>query len=228
MLLAAGRGTRLQQLGLGVPKVLVDIGGDPLLAHQLRYLEREGVTRVVVNAHHLAEQVVDFARSYAGPVELLTVVEERLLGTAGGVRGALHHFDERSFAVLYGDVLLDASLPAVFAAHRSKGAAATLTAYESDAVLGKGLIEVAADGRVTAFVEKGRSSGGGLVNAGLYVVDRSLIEALPPDTELDFGHDVLPAAIDGGKPVFAHLLRSPVLDVGTPEALALARRRREA
>jgi NDP-sugar pyrophosphorylase family protein len=228
MLLAAGRGTRLQELGLTVPKILVDIGGEPLLAHQLRYLEREGATRVVINAHHLAGQVVDFAKSYAGTVELLTVVEKRLLGTAGGVRSALHHFREQSFAVLYGDVLLDARLTDVFATHRSSGGVATLTAYESDEVLGKGLIEVAADGRVTTFAEKCRSSGRGLVNAGLYVIDRSFVEPLPPDTELDFGYDVLPPAIDAGAPVFAHLLRSPALDVGTPAALALARSRREA
>jgi NDP-sugar pyrophosphorylase family protein len=226
MLLAAGRGTRLQKLGLGVPKILVDVGGEPLLAHQLRYLQREGATRVVINAHHLAEQVVDFANSYEGPLELLTVVEPQLLGTAGGVRNALHLFREHTFVVLYGDVLTDAALSDVIDAHLESGGVATLSAYESDQLEGKGVLEVDEHQRVTRFVEKGRSSGRGLVNAGLYVVDRGLIAEVTGGVERDFGHDVLPAAIADGKPIFAYRLSSPLIDVGTPEALALARRRR--
>lgn len=224
MLLAAGRGTRLRKLGLGVPKILVDVGGEPLLAHQLRYLEREGATRVVINAHHLAEQVVAVASSYEGPLELLTLVEPRLLGTAGAVRNALHLFRRSPFVVLYGDVLIDASLPDIVDAHLESGGLATLTAYESNRLEGKGVIEVDDAKRVTGFVEKGSSSGSGLVNAGLYIVDHDLIADLSPGVEMDFGLDVLPAAIADGKPIFAYTLRSPVIDVGTPEALALAQR----
>jgi NDP-sugar pyrophosphorylase family protein len=209
-----------------VPKILVDIGGEPLLAHQLRYLEREGASRVVINAHHLSEQVLDFANSYAGPLELLTVVEPKLLGTAGAVRNALHLFRERTIVVLYGDVLIDARLRDVIDAHRGGAAAATLTAYESDELVGKGVIEVDDAGRVTGFAEKARSSGRGLVNAGLYVVERDLIEGLAPSIELDFGHDVLPAAVAEGRPILVYLLTTPVIDVGTPEALDLAQRRR--
>jgi NDP-sugar pyrophosphorylase family protein len=226
MLLAAGRGTRLRTLGLGVPKILVDIGGEPLLAHQLRYLERGGAARVVVNAHHLADQVVAAANSYEGPLELLTVVEPQLLGTAGAVRNALHLFAESPFVVLYGDVLIDASLRDIVDAHLDSGAVATLTAYESDQLEGKGVIEVDHAKQVTGFVEKGRSAGVGLVNAGLYVVDHDLVAGLPVGVELDFGLDVLPAAIADGKRIFAYTLASPVIDVGTPEALALAQRLR--
>src|SRR3954454_22943445 len=89
MVLAAGRGTRLGSLGLTVPKVLVDVGGRPLLERQLDYLAREGIERVVVNAHHLAEAVDSFAREYTGALELSVVTEVQLLGTAGGVRNAL-------------------------------------------------------------------------------------------------------------------------------------------
>ena len=90
------------------------------------------------------------------------------------------------------------------------------------------MIEVDSAARATGFVEKGRSGGPGLVNAGLYVVDHDLIAPLALGKELDFGLDVLPAAIEEGKPIFAYTLASPVIDVGTPEALALAQRLREA
>src|ERR1035441_6413429 len=104
MLLGAGRGTRLGALGLTVPKILVDVGGEPLLARQLRYLAREGAERVVVNAHHLADQVEAFAAQHTGPPELVVVREDELLGTAGGVRNALPELGTEPFVVLYGDV----------------------------------------------------------------------------------------------------------------------------
>src|SRR3954471_19880334 len=110
MILAAGRGTRLGPLGLTVPKILVEIGGEPLLARQLRYLEREGAQRVVLNAHHLADQIADFVNGYPGPLELVLLVEPKLLGTARGVGNALPYLGDGAFLVLYGDVLVDEPL----------------------------------------------------------------------------------------------------------------------
>src|SRR4051812_50224734 len=88
MILGAGRGTRLAELRLDVPKVMVDIGGRPLLERQIDYLAREGIERVVINAHHLAEAIESFARKHTGSVELTVVTEPELLGTAGGGRNA--------------------------------------------------------------------------------------------------------------------------------------------
>ena len=222
MILAAGRGTRLGPLGLAVPKVLVEVGGDPLLARHLRYLEREGVNRVVVNVHHLAEQIQHFAREYDGGVELVVVGEPELLGTAGGVRNALPHLGPRSFLVLYGDVLIEESLAPLVAAHERSGAVATVTVYESSETEGKGVVEVDENDYVRRFVEKRANPKPGLVNAGLYVVEPDLVAALPSGTASDFGHDVLPQAVERGERILAYRLQSAVLDIGTPEALALA------
>lgn len=222
MILAAGRGTRLGPLGRRVPKILLEIGGEPLLARHLRYLEHEGVERVVVNAHHLAEQVRDFVSAYEGCLELLLVVEPELRGTAGSVRSALPHLGLDPFIVLYGDVLVDEPLEPLLAAHRNRKAAATLAVYSAPSTVGKGVVEVDPNGRAIAFREK-RQESAGLVNAGLYVLEASFVSRFPDRIPLDFGEDVLPLAVSRGEPVFAYPLVSPVLDVGTPETLALAR-----
>src|SRR4051812_18880707 len=107
MILAAGRGTRLGSLGQVTPKVLLELGGEPLLARHLRYLEREGVRQVVLNLHHLAEQVAQFVAKYTGPVAVTCLEERSLLGTAGGVRNALPELGSDPFIVLYGDILID-------------------------------------------------------------------------------------------------------------------------
>jgi len=222
MILAAGRGTRLGALGLRIPKILLDVGGEPLLTRHFRYLEREGVKRVVVNTHHRAEDVRRFVDAYCGPLDVVLISEPLLLGTAGGVRNALPHLGRGPFLVLYGDVLIEEPLAPLLDAHVRRRAAATLTVYEAPSTVGKGVVLVADDWRVLRFVEK-RQEGPGLVNAGLYVLERGLVAALPAGIPLDFGHDVLPAAVARGDTIVGYRLSRAVTDIGTPEALQLAR-----
>jgi NDP-sugar pyrophosphorylase family protein len=228
MILGAGRGTRLGPLGLSVPKILVDIGGVPLLRRQLDYLTGEGVTRVVVNSHHLGDQVAAFVRSYDGPIDLIESRESTLLGTAGGVRNALAQLGDAPFLVVYGDVVIDESLRELRVAHAKAGALATITVYATRDVIGKGTVNVNRDARVTGFAEKAAStppSGFALVNAGVYVIDPAFVSELPLGRERDFGHDVFPAALERGVPICSHQLRWPVIDVGTPQGLERARAR---
>ncbi|PYR87510.1 MAG: hypothetical protein DMF84_31495, partial [Acidobacteria bacterium] len=124
---------------------------------------------------------------------------------------------------MYGDVLIEEPLEPLVDAHRRAGATATLTVYESTATAGKGVVEIDGAGRVLRFAEK-RQDGPGLVNAGLYVLEHRLVAALPPGIPLDFGHDVLPAAVARDEIVFAYRLPDEVIDIGTPEALSLARK----
>ena len=225
MVLAAGRGTRLGRLGVSMPKVLVDLGGEPLLARHLRYLEREGVDRVVINAHHLAEHIQAFIATYAGPLELVCVLEDQLLGTAGGVRNALPQLGNGPFLVLYGDVLIDESLAGAVEMHRRRAPAATLTVHPAPAVEGKGVVELAEDGRVIGFVEKPQASdeSQAWINSGVYVLDAGFVAQLPEGRELDFGKDVFPDALARGASILGHKLSTPVLDIGTPQGLEQAR-----
>ncbi|MGH2852774.1 MAG: nucleotidyltransferase family protein [Solirubrobacteraceae bacterium] len=225
MILAAGRGTRLGELGRAVPKILVDVGGEPLLARQIRYLKDGGIERIVINAHHLAGQIEGFVAAHPLAADIEVVVERNLLGTAGGVLNALPSLGEDAFVVLYGDVIVDESIDAVSEVHRRANAVATLTLYRASEVEGKGTVEVSADGTVDAFHEKASSrvDGHAYVNAGLYIVDPLLLRDLPPGIELDFGHDVFPLALARGQTIAAHILAAPVIDMGTPAMLELAR-----
>ncbi len=226
MLLAAGRGTRLRSVEPGVPKVLVEIAGEPLLARQLRYLESQGISRVVVNAHHLADQVLAFAHEYRGSLDLVVVVESELMGTAGGVRNALPRLGDDPFIVLYGDVLTDEPLTAMVESNARRDAVATLAVYESTETDGKGTIEVDMSDLVTGFSEKGTTEqdASALINAGIYVIRPSFARGIPDGLPSDFGHDVFPAALARGERLAIHRLSSPVLDVGIPATLELARR----
>jgi NDP-sugar pyrophosphorylase family protein len=159
-------------------------------------------------------------------MRLIVITEKKLLGTAGGVRHALDFLGSEPFFVLYGDVVIDEPLAPIAATHRCRAAAATVTVYESESVEGKGTVLVDEESWVRRFAEKQATiHERSLINAGLYLLDPSFVADLPPRTELDFGHDVFPAALARGSRVLAHKLRQPVIDVGTPEGLALARAR---
>jgi mannose-1-phosphate guanylyltransferase len=226
MILAAGHGTRLGDLGRRVAKVLVPIDGRPLLARHLETMEAAGVQRVVVNAHHLASQIEAFIRSYDGQLELVCVVEPTPLGTAGAVRNALEHLGRGPFIVVYGDVVIEDSLLPLLDVHRRLRPIATLGVHEAPSAKGKGVVDTDSDGYVTSFVEKGdRDDGPVLVNSGIYVVETRLVAELPLGRPLDFGHDVLPRALEDGRRIAAHRFVRPVIDIGTPEGLAQAQGR---
>jgi NDP-sugar pyrophosphorylase family protein len=225
MILAAGHGTRLGELGRTVPKVLVDVGGEPLLARQIRYLKDSGIARIVINAHHLAEQVESFVAEHPLAADIDVVVEPHLLGTAGGVRNALPHLGEQTFVVLYGDVITDEPVSLVSETHQETKGVATVTVYRTGEVDGKGTVEITPDGTVSTFHEKADThvDGHAYVNAGLYIVEPSLLWDLPISVALDFGHDVFPAALAQRQTIAAHILATPVMDMGTPSMLQAAR-----
>jgi NDP-sugar pyrophosphorylase family protein len=224
IILGAGRGTRLGSLGKTIPKVLIEVGGERLLERQLRYLERNGIHHVVVNAHHQAAQITSFVEAYSGSVDLTCVIEERLLGTAGGVRNALEYLQPGPFVVLYGDVIIDAPIEEMLRLHRTSGASGTLAVHEAHSAEGKGVVEVDESGRIRRFTEKGTAAPGPvLINSGLYVIESEMVADLPQGVESDFGRDVFPDALRRGLPLYALSFTHPVTDIGTSEGLARAR-----
>lgn len=224
MILAAGRGTRLGALGLTTPKVLVEIGGRPLLARQLSYLAEAGVERVVVNAHHLAEQITEFAAQGSHPVDLDVAFEPELLGTAGGVRAALDRFDPASpIIVIYGDTIVDVPLRSMVVAHVAAGAHGTIAVNWLEDTRGKGVVEVDDDGWIVRFTEKPPQLRPGLANAGVYVLDPELVELAPEGKFSDFAIDLFPFALGAGWRLRAEVVDVHAKDIGTPDALARAR-----
>ena len=124
MVLAAGLGTRLRPLGDLCPKALMPVGDRPALAHLLGRLRAAGAERIVVNAHHRADDIQRFVRGDGGGV--VVSEEALLLGTAGGVAKAGPLLGAGDVLVWNADILADVDASALVAKHRSNGADATL------------------------------------------------------------------------------------------------------
>jgi NDP-sugar pyrophosphorylase family protein len=224
MILAAGLGTRLGEIGAATPKVLIEVGGRTLLERHLEWLDEIRVERVVINVHHRAEEIERFVAQHSGRAELMCVREDHLLGTAGGVRNALSHLRPGPILVLYGDIFVQESSERILDFHRLNEAAVTLAVHAADSAEGKGTVEADERGRVTRFAEKQASevTGSVLINSGIYVLETDVVKDLPVGVFCDFGEHVLPRVIEDGGRVFAYRLGKPVIDIGTPEGLAEA------
>ncbi len=128
MILAAGRGTRLRPLTDRIPKALVPLAGRPLLEHLILRLKSFGVDEIIINVHHLAEQIIEFVREReAFGLRIEFSVEEELLDTGGGLKRASWFFEDgRPFILHNVDVLTDLDLSAMLEAHEQRGNLATL------------------------------------------------------------------------------------------------------
>jgi mannose-1-phosphate guanylyltransferase len=211
MLLAAGEGARLRPLTAQVPKVMVPIAGRPLLEHTVSWLRRYGVTDLLVNVCHLADAIVGyFGDGSRWGVRITYSREERALGTAGGVRRASWFFDG-PFLLWYGDNLSRCRLDRLWAAHCAGGGVATLALHWREDVTRSGIVGLSEeDGhdRVVRFVEKPRPDQvfSHWVNAGITILEREVVEAIPPEGAPDFGRDVFPALLAQGARLTAYRL----------------------
>ncbi len=200
LILCAGRGTRLGTLTDRLPKPMLAVGGEPLLAHTLRTLVAYGFDHVAVNLHFQGEAIAaHFGDGARFGVSLHYSREERLLGTAGAVRRLAPFFaDVEDFLVLYGDLLIDQDLGALVRFHRAQGAAATLLLHQRPG--SNSLVRLEDDGRITGFVERPteeqrRQARYPWVNSGAQILSHRLIARIPEGIAADLPCDVYVPAL---------------------------------
>jgi mannose-1-phosphate guanylyltransferase len=226
-LLAAGKGTRLKPYTDRHPKCLIPIHGTPLLAVWIELLTRHGVTEVLINTHHHADQVEQFldgARRRAS-LEIRTVYEPRLLGSAGTIRqNSRFVAGDSDFIVAYADNLTNLNLAKMVDFHyrfRSMGGILTMGLIHAPDPKACGIVTLDEDQRIIRFVEKPRAPESDLANGGVYICGREILDFLDSSGDgehevLDLGHHVMPRLIGKmfGYPIAPWFLK----DIGTPEA----------
>lgn len=228
ILLAGGLGTRLRPLTDTVPKCLVNVAGRPLLAWWFDLFDREGVTSVMINLHHLHKRVREYLDAYSGPVEIETIFEPTLLGSAGTLCATRSYVEgEERFYVLYGDNLTDVRLRDLLDHNRRYRSILTVGTFRAEDPTACGILETRdQDGRVVDFVEKPAEPTSDRASAGMFVAGPGFHEALaaidrPEEGPFDFGRHVMPQWI--GR-MNAIELDGYIRDVGTFDSLERADR----
>ncbi len=224
VILVGGQGTRLRPLTERIRKDMLPLVDRPLLAFTFEHLRRHGVRRGIVSCGYLPTQIEEHFGAAYGDLELSYYVEQEPLDTAGGIAFAAGELDETFFA-LNGDSLRDADLDEIVRFHRETGAKATILLTPVADPSRYGLVRLAADGRVSTFLEKPRPEeiDTNLINAGMYVLEPEVLGLVPPGRPVSIERDVFPKLAGEGS-VFGIALDGYWLDVGTPEAYLQAHR----
>lgn len=215
--LAGGLGTRLRAAVADRPKVLAPVQGRPFVAHLLDKLERAGIAETVLLTGYMADRVKDECGDTHGTMRLCYSSEPTPRGTAGALRFGLPLLTRSTVLVFNGDSYMDLDLAAFLDEHRRSNAEMSLALSFVPDVSRYGRVYLTEGGRVDRFVEKQACEGPGWINAGVYLMDRTLIEEVPIDVSVSLERDLFPRWADAGRCRGYRSVRR-FLDIGTPES----------
>lgn len=216
--LAGGLATRMRPLTETVPKSLLDVAGEPFIAHQLRLFRREGITRVVLCTGFLGEQIADFVGdgSAFGVEVSYSSDGDRLLGTGGALKRALPQLGDE-FLVCYGDSYLDAGYRPIVDCFRRAAALALMTVYRNDDH-GDVSNVVYADGRIVTYSKTARSPAMAHIDWGLGCFRRTVFDGWPETAPFDLA-EVFCHLVDAGQ-LAAFEVTERFYEIGSPLGLA--------
>lgn len=219
IILVGGRGTRLSDLHPGIPKALAPVAGRPFLQWQLEWLLRGNVKRAHLACGHMADQLIAWAAEDPVPgLELTCSIESAPLGTAGGLCFAAKFTSEDSFFVMNGDSLLPnlsfERMAEAFCHSEADGMLAITSILKTDQY---GTVDVGENDRIIAFREKTRCAKG-CINAGVYLLRRSVLDAIPVNQAVSLETEIFPGLASAGR-LSAFRVESPLLDMGTPNGI---------
>jgi len=230
MILAAGKGTRVQPITHVIPKPMIPILQKPVMEFLLELLKEHGFTEVMVNVSHLAEEIenyfrdgqrfgVEIAYSFEGSIQDGELIGDAL-GSAGGLKKIqdFQTFFDDTFVVLCGDALIDLDLTEAVKRHRAKGALASLVTktVPKDQVSSYGVVVSDDDGKIQAFQEKPNveEALSDTINTGIYLFEPEIFEHIPSGTSFDIGADLFPALVKQGAPFYALPMDFEWVDIG--------------
>jgi D,D-heptose 1,7-bisphosphate phosphatase len=195
ILLGAGLGTRLRPLTQRVTKCLVPIAGRPLLDYWVEQIVHAGITEVLLNTHHLAEQVREYIQMVNAKwhVRLIEFHEPQLLGSAGTL-AANPQFAQgtENVVIIYADNFSNVNLLDLLKFHQQHAAPFTMMLFHAPNPRACGIAELDSQNRIISFAEKPQHPKSDFANAGLYVVSAKAYEEIAALKAFDLGFEVLP------------------------------------
>jgi mannose-1-phosphate guanylyltransferase len=230
LILAAGRGTRVQPITYTLPKPMMPVLNRPIMELLVEHLRLHGVRQILVNTSYLAGEIENYFRdgarfgveigySFEGRMEQGQLVDAPV-GSAGAIRKIQDHsgFFDEPFFVLCGDAIVDLDLTRFAEFHRSRGAVASLAMLDvpRETVGSYGVVAAGPDGRILGFQEKpspeeARST---TVNTGIYLFEPSVTDLIPSGVAYDIGGQLFPDLVRRRAPFYALNLPFHWLDIG--------------
>jgi len=218
ILMAGGFGLRLHPLTFDRPKALVPFINKPIINHIFDWLKRQGFNDIILTTQHRAEEIEAYCgNGEAWGLHLTYVFEPYRLSTAGSVKNAQPLVGDETFLVISCDLVTDIDLHALIAFHYQKKAQATIALKQLAETIQYGVVFTDTNGRVTNYIEKPRrtEAKSNLVNAGIYVLEPSVLTTMQPKRVYDFSYDIFPPMVQAEAPIFGYEVNHYWCDIGT-------------
>jgi len=230
MILAAGKGTRVQPITHIIPKPMIPILQKPVMEFLLELLKEHGFREIMVNVSHLAEEIenyfrdgqrfgVEIAYSFEGRIEDGELIGDAL-GSAGGLKKIqdFQNFFDETFVVICGDALVDLDLTEAVKRHKKKGAIASLITKKVNKkeVSSYGVVVSDFEGRVRAFQEKPsiEDALSDSINTGIYLFEPEIFDHIPSGKKFDIGADLFPKLVENNLPFYELPMDFEWVDIG--------------
>jgi len=221
VILAGGKGTRLGKLTAEIPKPMLHLMGKPLLEYHINWLKKYGVSDIYITVNYLKNSIIEyFGNGEKFGVNIHYYDEKEPLGTVGGVK-ALEEELSNDFIVVYGDVMIEMDLNRLMNFHILNNSLGTLVLHPNDHPYDSDLVKVNTKNRITQFIPKPHNDGNfypNLVNAGVYILNKKVLDFVEPNVKADFGADVFPKLVNQ-LPIYGYNTPEYLKDMGTPERL---------
>ncbi len=219
IILAGGFGTRLRPLSCTRPKLMFPVANKPVIDWTLENLSRGKVDEVILAVNYMADILERHVGETRYGMKISYSHEATPLGTAGPLKNARHLLDKKEpFFVLNGDIISEVDYNAVYKEHVSNGGDLTIVLHEVDDPSRFGVAELDNDKRILRFVEKPspEEEVGKLVNAGIYVVEPSIVDIIEPEKKVSIEREVFPVIANRGK-LYGSFYDGIWVDIGTPD-----------
>lgn len=224
LILAGGKGTRLRPLTVYTPKPIVPVLNRPFLLYQIEILRRAGIRDITLSLNYQPDKIEHLLGNGAEyGVNLRYLTEPNPLGTGGAYKFAADAIRETTI-VFNGDVLTDLNIAEIVNFHEQKQAEATIVLTPVENPSAYGLVETETDGRVSRFLEKPKPEQlaeltTNNINAGIYVLEPSVLELIPANENTSFEYNVFPELLKSEKGFFAFVMdKNYWRDIGTPDS----------
>ena len=217
VIMAGGKGTRLNPLTRHLPKPMVPLLDRPCMEYIIDLLKRHGITEIAVTLQYLPQVIMNrFGDGSGYGVQLYYFEETAPLGTAGSLKNAEKFLDE-TFLVISGDSLTDFNLTEAIAFHKERRAIGTLVLSRVDVPLEYGVVMTREDGKIIRFLEKPSWSEvfSDTVNTGIYILEPEILQFFAKGEKFDFSKDLFPLVLKNNLALYGYVAKGYWSDIGS-------------
>ncbi|MGB9979853.1 sugar phosphate nucleotidyltransferase [Methanobacterium sp.] len=225
IMMAGGKGTRLQPLTLVRPKPMIPLVNKPIIEYTVNKLKKSGFNDIIMTLNYMSTNIKNYFKDGSEfGIDIRYSVEKWPLGTGGSVKKAEKYIDD-TFMVVSGDVLTDVNFKDVVKYHKEKGAIATMVLTEVEDPTHFGIAVMDKNHKITEYLEKPSPEEvfSNVANTGIYIFEPEIFDFFDgKEKEVDFSNDIFPEVIKQDAGIYGYVFNGYWNDIGRPETYLAA------